>query len=106
MDNRTGSPAPSGHPGSMSAMLSSLTLQLVLAANPDDQTGKGATRHTELPMPPWAFGLIALALFTLGLLALWSFRNTAHQVEDMGDHGTATSTGHVKTPGRHAQDQF
>ena len=37
--------------------------------------------HVELPIPAFGFGLIALALFAAGLVALWSFRNTAHGVE-------------------------
>ncbi len=42
----------------------------------------------ELPMPPWAFGAIALASFVALLGVLWSFRNTAarHDRPDPGAH--------------------
>ena len=58
-------------PGSMRVMLS--IQSLVVAA--------AEAEHVELPIPAFGFGLIALALFAAGLVALWSFRNTAHGVE-------------------------
>ena len=49
-------------------------------------TAEAAVR--ELPMPPWAFGAIALASFVALLGVLWSFRNTAarHERPDPGAH--------------------
>ena len=35
--------------------------------------------HTELPMPPWMIGVIALALFAVLLGVTWSFRGTAQK---------------------------
>lgn len=54
----------------------------------------------ELPMPPVAYGLLALVGFGLLLAILWSFRGTAQKIRDVGqtaadnpshapgDHGT------------------
>ena len=44
-----------------------------------------AEHHIELPMSHWGFGGVALALFALGLAALFSFRNTVEKVA-AGDH--------------------
>lgn len=35
--------------------------------------------HTELPMPPWMFGVIALLTFAVLLAVTWSFRGTAQK---------------------------
>ena len=42
----------------------------------------------ELPMPPWAFGVIAFGCFLVLLGVLWSFRNTAARYDkpDPGAH--------------------
>jgi len=42
----------------------------------------------ELPMPPWAFGVIAFGCFIVLLGVLWSFRNTAARYDkpDPGAH--------------------
>jgi len=64
----------------------------------------GATAATaklrELPMPTWAYGVIALACFLALLGVLWTFRNTAGKYdrptalshgdghESQGSHGT------------------
>ncbi|NMM24638.1 MAG: hypothetical protein HHJ11_14325 [Phycicoccus sp.] len=42
----------------------------------------------ELPMPPWAFGVIAFGCFLVLLGVLWSFRNTAAKYDkpDPGAH--------------------
>ena len=42
----------------------------------------------ELPMPPWAFGVMAFGSFVALLGVLWSFRNTAarHDRHDPGAH--------------------
>lgn len=59
--------------GSIGPMLSSFAL---LAAAESESHG------IELPIPPIGFGAIALILFAAGLVALWSFRNTAGGVEE------------------------
>ena len=48
--------------------------------------GAEAAKLRELPMPSWAFGLIALACFLALLGVLWTFRNTAARY-DKPDHG-------------------
>jgi len=42
----------------------------------------------ELPMPAWAFGVIAFGCFLVLLGVLWSFRNTAARYDkpDPGAH--------------------
>ncbi len=40
----------------------------------------GGEVHRELPMPAYAYGLIAFALFLLCLALTWSFRNTAAKI--------------------------
>jgi hypothetical protein len=37
----------------------------------------GTQTLRELPMPPWAFGVIAFGCFMVLLGVLWSFRHTA-----------------------------
>jgi hypothetical protein len=37
----------------------------------------GTEKLRELPMPPWAFGVMAFACFIVLLGVLWSFRHTA-----------------------------
>jgi len=46
------------------------------------------TAARELPIPPWAFGVIAFGSFLVLLGVLWSFRNTAakHDRPDPGAH--------------------
>ncbi len=44
--------------------------------------------HRELPMPPVAFGVVALAAFGFGLVVLWAFRGTAHKIAGPQDHRT------------------
>jgi len=53
-------------------------------SKPSAQLMKSILR--ELPMPSWAFGLIALACFLALLGVLWTFRNTAARY-DKPDHG-------------------
>ena len=36
---------------------------------------EGAEEHRELPLPAWAFGVIALGVFIALFLLLWSFRS-------------------------------
>jgi hypothetical protein len=35
----------------------------------------GVEEHRDLPMPPWAFGLVALAGFFVLFLFTWAFRS-------------------------------
>jgi hypothetical protein len=35
------------------------------------------TAERELPMPPWAYGVIALAVFASLFALLWAFRSVA-----------------------------
>ena len=42
--------------------------------------------HSELPMPPWMFGVIALVLFALLLGVTWSFRGTAQKYAPVAGH--------------------
>ena len=63
---------------------------------------EGEATH-ELPMNAWMYGVIAMALFGLGLLVLWSFRGTANKVRDSGethDFGPGHATG-SSGPGHH-----
>ena len=41
--------------------------------------------HRDMPMPPLAFGLIALVGFFLALGVLWSFRGTASKIAGPGE---------------------
>ncbi|MCA0438065.1 MAG: hypothetical protein M9891_18740 [Austwickia sp.] len=48
--------------------------------------------HTvwQLPMPAWAYGALALAIFFILLGVVWSFRNMGHTYmtqPDVVDHG-------------------
>ncbi|MBW3084434.1 hypothetical protein KEM60_00622 [Austwickia sp. TVS 96-490-7B] len=71
--------------------LTPMTLQAV--------PGSGHEVVWELPMPDWAYGVIALAAFMLLLLITWLFRNAGHTLmegPDMVPHvapGTATAQG-------------
>ena len=47
----------------------------------------GTEKLRELPMPPWAFGVLAFGCFVVLLGVLWSFRNTAAKY-DQHDPGT------------------
>ena len=48
----------------------------------------GTQKLRELPMPDWAYGVIAFGCFLVLLGVLWSFRNTAakHDKPDPGAH--------------------
>ena len=54
----------------------------------------------ELPMAPYLYGLIALALFALALAVTWAFRGTAQKWAHEGDanahpfHGTHPGAHH------------
>lgn len=43
--------------------------------------------HNELPMPPYAYGIIALVFFAVMLGVLWSFRNTGQKYAQPDGHG-------------------
>jgi hypothetical protein len=51
----------------------------------------GKTR--ELPMPPWAFGVLAFACFVVLLGVLWSFRHTAAKYDTPAGAGHGDSYG-------------
>lgn len=73
--------------------------------------------HRELPMPPLAYGLMALGAFVVLLGVTWSFRGTAQKVSGPHGHGGGGhlpahdapaghgdgghSTHHVPDPGSH-----
>lgn len=40
----------------------------------------GAEHHVELPVPPFAYGLMALAVFGMMLAALFAFRQAATKI--------------------------
>ena len=53
-----------------------------------------AEEHTnELPMPPIAFGALAMVAFLVLLGVLWAFRGTANKIAG-GAHGVHTAPGH------------
>ncbi len=51
-----------------------------------------AERHVELPVPPFVYGLIALAIFSMMLGALFAFRQAATKVPT--PYNTATHGDH------------
>ena len=55
----------------------------------------------ELPIPDWAFFLIAFGLFLVGLAVTWSFRNTAYKLQ--APRGEQTDEHHeaIEPPGVH-----
>ncbi|KGN39904.1 hypothetical protein [Knoellia aerolata] len=59
-----------------------------------------AAQH-DLPMPPWAFGVLALASFALLLAVLWAFRGTAQRhtppTERNDHHSTDVAHAHGGT---------
>ena len=56
--------------------------------------------HNELPMPAYAYGVIALVFFAVLLGVLWSFRNTGQKYAAPSDHGHDGSHG-GGTPASH-----
>ncbi len=65
---------------------------------------EGEAAQRELPMNPWTYGVIAIALFGLGLLVLWSFRGTANKIRDTGeahDFGSGHGPGHGASSSGH-----
>lgn len=45
----------------------------------------GAETHVELPVPPFAYGLMALAVFAMMLAALFAFRQAATKLARPGN---------------------
>jgi hypothetical protein len=45
--------------------------------------------HRELPMPPVAYGVLALLAFAFGLAVLWAFRGTAQKIAGPQHHSRA-----------------
>ncbi len=58
------------------------------------------TAHVALPMPTWAYGLIALVLFAALGFVLWTYRDVANRHASKADAyaashgGSATGSGH------------
>jgi len=64
----------------------------------------GTEKLRELPMPAWAFGVIAFSCFLVLLAALWSFRNTAAKYDSparAGQGDPRLSGSHGADPGAH-----
>jgi hypothetical protein len=40
---------------------------------------EGAEKHRELPMPPWAYGALALTIFFVLFLSTWAFRSVGNR---------------------------
>ena len=49
--------------------------------------------HNELPMPAYAYGIIALVFFAVLLGVLWSFRNTGEKYAQPDQHGHGDAHG-------------
>lgn len=50
--------------------------------------------HSELPMPPWLFGVLGLLFFAFLLGLTWSFRGTAQKYAPPTAHGDQHSAAH------------
>jgi len=62
--------------------------------------------HVELPLPIWAYPLVAFVLFLALALVLWSFRDVANRHSAKANayaaaHGGAASTSGMVGPGSH-----
>jgi protein-S-isoprenylcysteine O-methyltransferase Ste14 len=69
--NHTGeAPDNIEHEGMVTAMIA---FALVAAAQ------QGAEQKHELPMPAWAYGTLALVVFTVLLAITWSFRSIGNR---------------------------
>jgi hypothetical protein len=53
----------------------------------------GTQKLRELPMPAWAFGVIAFGCFMVLLGVLWSFRHTAAKYDTPAGAGHGDSRG-------------
>jgi hypothetical protein len=66
----------------------------------------GTLTVRELPMPPWAYGVIAFASFLVLLGVLWTFRNTAAKYDTpvsirRDDSGDPSGPPGTTSPGAH-----
>ncbi|GAA1443836.1 hypothetical protein [Leifsonia poae] len=52
--------------------------------------------HVELPMPTWAFGAIALAVFAVLGFVIWTYRDVANRHSHKAGPGAAE---HAAAPG-------
>ena len=52
--------------------------------------------HVDLPMPPWAFGAIALLIFFTLAIVIWSYRDVANRHSHKAGPGAAD---HAAAPG-------
>ncbi|MDX6232651.1 MAG: hypothetical protein QOH68_1642 [Nocardioidaceae bacterium] len=52
--------------------------------------------HVDLPMPTWAFGAIALAVFAVLGVVIWSYRDVANRHSHKAGPGAAD---HAAAPG-------
>ncbi|WP_348787609.1 hypothetical protein [Leifsonia sp. NPDC080035] len=55
-----------------------------------------AEAHVELPMPTWAFGVIAIVVFLLLLGVCWSYKDVANR---HGHRSAADAASHAGAPG-------
>ncbi|WP_431277255.1 hypothetical protein [Leifsonia poae] len=55
-----------------------------------------AETHVELPMPTWAYGAIALAIFFVLAIVIWSYRDVANRHSHKAGPGAAA---HAAAPG-------
>ncbi|MFQ6170333.1 hypothetical protein ACK8HX_01890 [Oryzobacter sp. R7] len=51
--------------------------------------------HSELPMPPWVFGVLALVAFAFLLGVTWSFRGTAQKYVRPNTSGARHGESHI-----------
>lgn len=49
--------------------------------------------HTELPMPPYLFGVVTLLIFAVLLGVLWTFRNSSQKYAPPSEHGQDEAAG-------------
>ena len=59
----------------------------------------GTAKLRELPMPPWAYGVLAFASLLLLLGVLWTFRNTAAKYDTPAGGGQGGSRDSHGSPG-------
>jgi len=52
-----------------------------------------------LPMPAWAFGVVAIGVFVTLLAVVWSFRNNGAK---HGQHRGSAQAGHAVTQAEHS----
>ena len=52
-----------------------------------------AEAHVELPMPTWAYGVIALATFAVLGFVIWSYRDVANRHSHKSGPGAAAHAG-------------